>query len=207
MNPDWIVEGPARAATMVVLAHGAGAAMDTPFMDHFARGLSAARLRVVRFEFPYMAERRTTGKRRGPDRAAVLEQTWRDVVAELGKPERTIIGGKSMGGRYASMLADELQVKGLVCLGYPFHAPGRPDKLRVDHLKVLKTPTLIVQGTRDTMGTQEEVKGYGLPRRLKFHWSPDGDHSLKPRKKSGHTLEGNLDAAVQAVIDFAAGLD
>ena len=206
MDDAWLVDGPKRAKRTVVLAHGAGAAMDTPFMNFFAEGLAARGLQVVRFEFPYMAKRRTTGTRGGPDRAPVLMQTWRDVVAALGEPGRIVIGGKSMGGRYATMMADELGVGGVFALGYPFHAPGRPDKPRVDHLKTLKTPCLIAQGTRDSMGNEEEVPGYGLPGRIRVHWLGDGDHSLKPRKKSGRTLEQNLGEALEVLEAFVAGV-
>ena len=124
---EWRVNGPARAEWTVVLAHGAGAPMDSPFMEEIANGCAAAKLRCIRFEFPYMARRRTDGARPGPDRAPVLEKCWHNVVAAIGNPDRLIIGGKSMGGRIASHIADQAAVAGLVCLGYPFHPPGRID--------------------------------------------------------------------------------
>jgi len=199
---DLLTDGPKRAKQTLVLAHGAGAPMDSPFMADIAAGVAAHGVRVVRFEFPYMAGRRTTGKKRGPDRPPVLLDTWRAVVDELGGGEGLFIGGKSMGGRIASMVADELGVRGLICLGYPFHPPGRPDKLRVDHLMKLKTPALFLQGTRDTMGSREEVADYGLPRRIELSWLEDGDHSLKPRKKSGRTLEQAMAEAVERAVAF-----
>ena len=143
--PELLINDPHRGDRTIVLAHGAGAAMDTEFMDTFADGLANHGLRVVRFEFPYMATRRITGKRRPPDREPILRDTWHRVVDSIGA-DRVIIGGKSMGGRIASLIADEAQVAGLVCLGYPFHPTGKPDKLRVEHLNSIKTPTLIVQG-------------------------------------------------------------
>ena len=199
---ELLSDGPKRAKRTLVLAHGAGAPMDSPFMEDMAAGVAKAKIRVVRFEFPYMAERRTTGKKRGPDRPAVLLDTWRSVIDALGGGEKLFIGGKSMGGRIASMVADEVGARGLVCLGYPFHAPGRPDRLRVDHLKKLKTPALLLQGTRDTMGSAEEVPGYGLPKRIGLHWLEDGDHSFKPRKKSGRTLEQAMAEAIEATVQF-----
>lgn len=199
---ELLSDGPKRAKWTLVLAHGAGAPMDSPFMEDMAAGVAKAKIRVVRFEFPYMAERRTTGKKRGPDRPPVLLETWRSVIGELGGGEKVFIGGKSMGGRIASMVADEAGARGLVCLGYPFHAPGRPDRLRVDHLKKLKTPALFLQGTRDTMGSAEEVPGYGLPKRIEVRWLEDGDHSFKPRKKSGRTLEQAMAEAVEATVQF-----
>src|SRR5690606_10507373 len=155
---------PAPGAPILVLAHGAGGAMDEPGLDAIARGVAAAGVRVARFEFPYMAARRADGRRRPPDREPVLLDTWRAVVAQLGGsgasppgPRDLAIGGKSMGGRMASRVADELGVRALVCLGYPFHPPGAPERLRTAHLATLRTPTLIVQGTRDRVGTREEV--------------------------------------------------
>lgn len=199
-------DGPADAPVHLVLAHGAGAPMDTPFMDAIATGLAARGGRVTRFEFPYMARRRTTGKRGGPGSANTNLGAWRDMVDELGPAERLVIGGKSMGGRLASMLADELEVRALVCLGYPFHPPGRPEKLRTAHLEGLRTPALIVQGERDPFGVPADVAGYRLSDRIEVHWLADGDHSFKPRKKSGTTLEANLVDAVEAIDRFLAGL-
>ncbi len=201
-----LIEGPARARRTLVLAHGAGAAMDTPFMGAVASGVAAAGIRVVRFEFPYMAARRE-GRRPPPDREPVLRRSWDDVVAALGRPEQLVIGGKSMGGRIASMVADGLGVGGLVCLGYPFHPTGKPGTLRVAHLEALRTPTLIVQGERDPMGTRAEVEGYRLSPAIRLHWLADGDHSFKPRKASGATLEAHLGEASAAVAAFIRSLD
>src|SRR5712691_2037708 len=143
----YLTDGPDDAQQTLVLAHGAGGAMDSTFLNIIARGLAARGMRVVRFEFPYMARRREGEKRGAPDREPVLLDAWRNVVRELGTD--VAIGGKSMGGRMASMVADELGVRGLVCLGYPFHPPGKPQQLRTKHLAALRTPTLIVQGERD----------------------------------------------------------
>src|SRR5258706_4950596 len=101
--------------------------MDTPFMTKVAGGLGECGIRWVRFEFPYMAARRTGGKRGAPDRPPVLLGTFREVVSQLGGGDRVFIGGKSMGGRIATMVADELGVRGVVCFGYPFHPPGKPE--------------------------------------------------------------------------------
>jgi len=201
---DLILDGPARpaeSALTLALAHGAGAPMDSPFMAAFAAGLAAEGIRVARFEFPYMAARRHDGRKRPPDREAVLLEAWRQVVARLG-PARLAVGGKSLGGRMASMVADETGAKGLVCLGYPFHPPGRPDKLRTAHLETIKTPTLIVQGTRDPFGGPGEVEGYPLSPAVRLHWAEDGDHSLAPRKASGRTTEQNWAEAIAATAAF-----
>lgn len=201
MAPELIFNGPRDAAATVVLTHGAGADMNTPFMEAFAQGLAAQNLRVARFEFPYMQKIRETGRRRPPDRAPVLLQTWEAVIDSLDT-RPLLIGGKSLGGRIASMMADKKQVSGLICLGYPFHPPGKPDRLRTEHLLTLKTPTLICQGSRDPFGTAEEVAQFGLPASIRMHWLGDGDHSFNPRKKSGRSCDQNWQEAIQAVVDF-----
>ena len=122
----FLIGGPAEAKLAIVLAHGAGAPMDSPFMNAIATGLAAGGFRVVRFEFPYMRARREGGKRGAPDREPLLLQAWRDAINDLGVGTPPVIGGKSLGGRTASMVADEMGVRGLVCLGYPFHPPGKP---------------------------------------------------------------------------------
>ncbi|MDH5748745.1 MAG: dienelactone hydrolase family protein [Rhodospirillales bacterium] len=203
--PDLLYDGPADAALTIALAHGAGAPMDTPFMDAFAQGLAGHGFRVARFEFPYMAQRRTGGNKRPPNPAKILNETWQAVIDQLG-PDSLIIGGKSMGGRYASMIADKAGVKGLVCLGYPFHPPGKPDNTRIDHLRRLKTPALILQGTRDSLGAREEVSAYPLDPAIRVHWLEDGDHGFKPRKKSGRTEAQNWDEAIETFAAFAGGL-
>jgi hypothetical protein len=202
----FLVDGEADAATTVVLAHGAGAPMDTPFMDAFARGLATTGLRVVRFEFPFMRARRSEGKRKPPDRARVLLEAWRSVIAALGDPGTLVIGGKSMGGRMAGMVADEAGVKGVACLGYPFHPSGKPERTRTGHLETMRTPTLIVQGTRDSLGKPEEVAGYALSKAIRLHWLEAGDHDFKPTKASGRTLEQNWQEGIAAVAEFVKGL-
>src|SRR5262245_18430690 len=132
-RPELYVNGPQAAEWHIDLAHGAGAGMDTPFMNALAEGLADAALRVARFEFPYLAQARRSGQKRPPDREPVLRASWLQVVAELAQ-RRLVIGGKTMGGRMASLVAEEAKVAGLVCLGYPFHPVGKPDQLRVAHL-------------------------------------------------------------------------
>jgi predicted alpha/beta-hydrolase family hydrolase len=200
--PNLLIDGPRGAGRTIILAHGAGAAMDTDFMNAFARGLAKHGLQVVRFEFPYMAARRDTRQRRPPDREPVLRETWLRVIGSV-KAEDLFIGGKSMGGRIASLVADEAEVAGLVCLGYPFHPTGKPEQLRVEHLKTIKTPTLIVQGERDPFGTRQEVAGYKLSKNVRIHWLVDGDHSFKPRKSSARTQDENWAEGVDAVAAFA----
>lgn len=205
-QPEFILEGSSKAPLTVVLAHGAGAPMDSPFMTTVAEGLADRDLRVARFEFTYMRARRIKGTRTAPDREPILLDRWRDVIRSMGGGQRLVIGGKSLGGRIASMIADEAGVRGLVCLGYPFHPPGRPPGTRIKHLKSLRTPALIVQGTRDSFGTRSEVESYQLSQQIHFAWIEDGDHSFKPRARSGRTEQQNLTAAIDAVRDFVGQL-
>ena len=202
----FLVDGPARAPLTLVLAHGAGAPMDSPFMKTVAAGIAKEGYRVLRFEFPYMHARRE-GKRKPPDRQPVLRQAWLDAIHEAanGRGASSVaIGGKSMGGRIASMVADEAGVAGLVCFGYPFHPPGQPDKLRVAHLENLETRTLILQGARDAFGTEDEISRYLLSKKIRILFLPDGDHSFKPRASSGRTEKQNLEEAVAAAAAFLA---
>lgn len=195
---------PGQASPAVLLAHGAGAGSESEFQLRVAEGLAEHGLAVARFDFPYMAKSRLDGRRRGPDpQPRLLDAMRAAATATDCPPEQLVLAGKSMGGRMASMLADELGVAGVIALGYPFHPPGQPDKLRTAHLEALQTPCLILQGERDPFGTTDEVAHYTLSEQIEIQWLPDGDHSLKPRKKSGHSLTENLDRAIAAAAAFA----
>ncbi len=189
---------------LLILAHGAGAPMDSPFMQRMAELLAERGVGVLRFEFPYMAERRRSGGKRPPNPQAQLLECWREVYRlvreQVSGP--LAVGGKSMGGRMASLLADELEADALVCLGYPFHAAGKPEKPRVAHLAELRTPTLIVQGERDALGGRERVGGYSLSPSIEIQWLETADHDLKPLKASGFSHEQHLQRAAQVVADF-----
>lgn len=183
----------------LLLAHGAGAGMDSPFMEQLAEALARRDLRTLRFDFPYMAQARAEGRRRPPNPAPVLLEHWRAMVATWRAAESAPLwlAGKSMGGRMASLLADDLGATGLVCLGYPFHPAGKPERLRTEHLATLATPTLIVQGERDALGTRTEVAGYALAPTLEVQWIATADHDLKPLKSSGLSQ-------TQALVETAA---
>jgi len=187
MSERFLFDGPSDAPVTILLAHGAGAPMDSASMSATAKALASAGFRVARFEFSYMASRRTEAGRKPPPRAETLIPEYRQAVAELAAPGHLIIGGKSMGGRVASMAADTLRdegaIAGLLCIGYPFHPPGKPAQLRTRHLADLRTPTLICQGTRDEFGAREEVAEYALADSIELFWLDDGDHDLRPRKK------------------------
>lgn len=196
------------ASASLILAHGAGAPMDSPFMEQMAVRLAARGVAVCRFEFAYMAARRQGMGRRPPSPQAQLLAQWREVHALVRQQATGLlaVGGKSMGGRMASLLADETGVDALVCLGYPFHPAGKQDKPRVAHLAALQTPTLVVQGERDALGSRETVEQYRLSPAINVHWLAAADHDLKPLKRSGLTHDQHLNSAADAVAAFLRGL-
>lgn len=211
MGEKFLIDGPDDARVTILLAHGAGAPMDSASMTATAEALAAAGFRVARFEFGYMAARRTADGRKPPPRAETLNPEYKAAVAELDAKTPLVIGGKSMGGRVASMVADDLhstgKIIGLLCLGYPFHPPGKPEQLRTKHLAGLTTPTLICQGTRDEFGTREEVPGYALSKAIELLWLEDGDHDLKPRKSiSGFSAADHLKTMAEVVAAWAGRL-
>lgn len=197
-------DGSESAETSLILAHGAGAGMDSDFMAFVATRIAARGFRVVRFDFPYMVQRRITGKRSPPNRMPVLLDSFRQVFNSLSGP--VVVGGKSMGGRVASMLADELNASGLICFGYPFHPAGKPDQLRVENLRHLQTPALFIQGTRDRLGSHEEVSTYPLSSIIEMLWLEDGDHSFKPLKKSGFSQQQHWLRAVEVAVEWMSNL-
>lgn len=206
----FLFDGPDKADVTILLAHGAGAPMDSLSMTAAAKALAGVGFRVARFEFDYMAARRG-GTSRPPPRAEKLNPQYLAAIAALAATGTLVIGGKSMGGRVASMVADGLfetgRIGGLLCLGYPFHPPAKPEQLRTGHLIDLNTPTLIVQGTRDEFGTREEVSTYRLSPAIDILWLEDGDHDLKPRKRvSGFSAADHLGTMAAAVSAWAGRL-
>lgn len=188
-----------------VFAHGAGAPMDSNFMNAIAERLALKGIEVIRFEFPYMAERRSLAKRRPPSPVAQLAVFYRDLLVQLAphlQGRKVFIGGKSMGGRIASMIANQCQCEGVIALGYPFHPVGKPETLRIEHLSALTKPLLIVQGTRDKLGSLDEVVTYPLPSQVQILWLEDGDHDLSPRVKSGFTFEHHLQVTINRLHNF-----
>lgn len=203
---EFLVFGGEKRLTLI-LAHGAGAPMGSAFMVFMAGKISEAGFRVVLFEFDYMKRARLEGRRFPPDRPEKLLAKWQQVIGEF-QDGPLVLGGKSMGGRMASMLLAESPdlAKGLVCLGYPFHPPGRPEVLRVAHLERVACPALICQGERDALGNKAEIQGMAFPANFEFFWLPDGDHSLKPRVKSGFTEVENLNNAASKIVGFLESL-
>ncbi len=210
----FLVTGPREAKAELVFAPGAGAPATSAWMERFSHLLADAGIRALRFDFDYMAARQRTGSRRPPPKAEALTAEYEAAIVAAaeapGGRGPLLIGGKSLGGRVASLIAqsafDRERIAGLVCVGYPFHPPKQPEKLRTAHLIDLSCPSLIVQGERDPFGGPSEVAGYGLSDAIRVHWARDGDHDLAPRRSSGVTLAGNLGEAVHEIVRFAGGL-
>ncbi|UUM29878.1 alpha/beta fold hydrolase [Vibrio japonicus] len=198
---DYLIDGE-NGQPIFLFAHGAGAGMDHEFMASVAQGLAKKGIQVIRFNFPYMAKRAEDGKKRPPDRAPKLLEAYQQVISEYAKDKAIVIGGKSMGGRMASLLADEESVAAVACLGFPFHPPGKPENYKGEHLATVKKPLLILQGERDTFGKKEEFGEFALSESVQVEFLPDGDHSFKPRKRSGFTEQGNIDLTVQRIATF-----
>ncbi|MDH5630749.1 MAG: alpha/beta hydrolase [Gammaproteobacteria bacterium] len=193
-----------------LMAHGAGADKDSDWMIGFDNKLDPHDIEVIRFNFPYMQERTKTGKKRPPDRQSKLLESFVNEIERIEDDCVLFIGGKSMGGRMASLLmVDDAispiikdKVKGVICLGYPFHPPGKPEKFKGAHLPEINVPLLILQGERDTFGNRQEIENYAFSDSTKIQFLADGDHSFKPRVKSGLTLDDNLYSAANLVKDF-----
>lgn len=202
-----------RAGLTALLGHGAGANQLSGFMRMFARGLAARGLDVMTFNFIYMEQGRSV-----PDQKPKLESCFRAVIETIAKHRklknnRLVVGGKSMGGRIASQVVAErndqplaLDVSGLVFLGYPLHPPGNPAKLRVEHLEQIQKPMLFVQGTRDALGTPEEIQPFikNLRPPAKIYPIEGGDHSFKAPKKFGLPQEQIYENAMDEIVRWAA---
>jgi uncharacterized protein len=202
-------ETPAKAT--ILLVHGSGAAVDSPFLQRMTEALVEQGFAVARFEFAYMARRRVDGVRQPPSAVEKLVVEYRRAIRQLfAEPDLVhpvLIAGKSLGGRVAIMTAGEdipEPVAGVACFGYPFHPSGDAEKLRLAPLSACKLPLFIAQGERDEFGNRDEVQSYDLPAGLNVLWLEDGSHDFGPRGSSPATLKGNIAAAAEAVAGFAA---
>ncbi|MGF1775491.1 alpha/beta family hydrolase [Vibrio nomapromontoriensis] len=202
---NLIFDGP-EGAPIFLFAHGAGAGMDHEFMHDIASRLAAKEIRVVRFNFPYMIKRAEDGKKRPPDRAPKLLAAMTEVIEYIAGDSQIVIGGKSMGGRMASLLSEHDNVRAVACLGFPFHPPGKPEKYKGEQLASIAKPCLILQGERDTFGKREEFDAFEFSNEVSVTFIPDGDHSLKPRKSSGFTETQNRQMAVDRLALFVKGI-
>lgn len=188
----WAIPEPYDRRMAVILAHGAGNDMHHPFMCFFHERLAAEGILSVKFNFPYKEQ-----GRKAPDRMPVLLAAWREIVQSVSNhpelaPQQLFLGGKSMGGRAASVLVSEgHSCAGLIFLGYPLHPPGKPDKLRSEHLFQIQCPMLFIQGTRDRLCELQQLRTIldRLPAPVTLHVVEDGDHSFKVPKRTGRSEE------------------
>lgn len=186
---------------MLLLTHGAGLPSDSPWMKLLADKLGSFGIAVERFDFDYMTRSKAEGRRRPPPRAERLVEEFAGKAKRF-QGQKIYLSGKSLGGRVAALLACEMKVAGVIAFGYPFHPPGKPENLRVRHFPQVQCPVLICQGTRDPFGTFPEVEALELPSHFKVQWLPDGNHDLRPPKRSTATFQGNLELAAQATAEF-----
>jgi len=211
MSGDY--EGPRKGADRaVLLAHGAGSDRNAPALVVVAAALADAGIPSLRFDYPYRA-----AGRRPPDRPPVLDAATRAAAAELASraglpPERLVLGGRSMGGRYCSLVvgaeSDPVPALGVLLLGYPLQAMGKPEKRRDDHFKRLRCPVLFLSGTRDTLAPRQaltrsarKVKGP-----VTLHWLATADHGFRPLKRSGRTIEGVLCDVAETCVTWVGAL-
>ncbi|MBL4900798.1 MAG: hypothetical protein JKX76_14395 [Colwellia sp.] len=196
----------------IVFAHGAGADMHHEFMEQVSGLLNKAKINVLRFNFPFMDKRIALGKRYPPDRMPKLIACYKQVINNLAVIDSNqavlplFIGGKSMGSRVAATIAADddiaMLIQGVFCIGYPFHPTKKPEKLRLEPLQNTQKSVLILQGDRDTLGSQAEIAQYEVSPLCHTVFLPDGDHSLKPRVKSGYTHQQHIETAVNALVKF-----
>lgn len=195
------------ADALYVMAHGAGGHMEHATMDGLAAAVRGAGIDVARFNFLYREKGRG-----GPDRMPKLQACFAAVVDSVRTrvaPRRLLIGGQSMGGRCASMLAaDGFATDGLLLLAYPLHPAGKPAQLRSDHLSDIEVPTLLFNGTRDSLCQQELMDEAlaELPSRFTMHWLEGSDHGYKVLKRSGRTQQDVFDEIGAATRSWLAGL-
>jgi predicted alpha/beta-hydrolase family hydrolase len=209
----YVYQGPRRGIDRaVLLAHGAGTDLDAAPLRALADALADAKIPSLRFNYPY----RDAG-RNAPDRPAVLLESTRAAVVELARrtklpSERLVIGGRSMGGRYCSLVAgaedDPVPVRGLLLLGYPLHAAGKPEKVRDDHFRRLTAPVLFVSGTRDSLAAKPDLQKSARKVRGKVSWCwlDTADHGFRPLKSSGRTLDDVLATAAEASVAWVQQL-
>ena len=207
---------PSGADRAVLLAHGAGSDRNAAALVDVADGLAAVGIPALRFDYPYRA-----AGRRAPDRAAVLDAATRDAAAELARraglpPERLVLGGRSMGGRYCSLAVgagvdgegDPLPALGLLLLGYPLHPAGKPERRRDEHFGRLRVPVLFVSGTRDALAPKAELTRAAkkIEGPVSFHWLESTDHGYRPLKASGLTRDDVVAEVRETSVTWVRGL-
>ena len=189
-------------STGVILGHGAGGNMHSEFMSYFQRKIAEVGYACMKFNFPY-----SQNKKKVPDPQPVLMASYRKAI-EAMPSEKVVIGGKSMGGRIASYVADSDKVRGLLFLGYPLHAPGKVDQLRDEHLYRIQKPMLFISGTKDPFAREDlllsTLKKIG--KYAELHAVQGGGHSLEVSRKTGLPTDEIRTAAVDAIVRWLRNL-
>lgn len=205
------LDQPEHPKALLLLAHGAGAPMDSPFMNQLCQALLAQAVTVIRFEFTYMQQRRADGRRRPPPAINTLVDEYQHMIQAVGAWQTASphvqslplwLAGKSMGGRVATLVAAQQASEsyaGVAVFGYPFHPPGKPENTRIAHFGQCSVPVHIFQGTRDPFGRPEEVADYCLPATVTLHWLATGNHDAEPTKKSGISQQALLQHAAESL--------
>lgn len=192
---EFIKDKPAQPKARLLLAHGAGAGAGSDFMCQLATQLQQHNIEVWRFNFNYMQRFIDTGKRSLPDKLPLLQQQFSQLIEQCPDDLPLFIGGKSMGGRVASMLDPHSKIRAIFAFGYPFHAPKK-QQWRIEHFTALGCKLFIAQGERDAFGSRDEVAAQQWPQ-ISLTWLTDGDHDLKPRVKTGLTQSQLIAQAAQ----------
>ncbi|MCC2603903.1 alpha/beta family hydrolase [Planctobacterium marinum] len=185
----------------LILAHGAGQGMESDFMQQCKTLFEVAGVKCTLFDFDYMSEMKRLGRRRPPERLPKLIEQFNAQFVEPGELP-LFIGGKSMGGRVASHVLQASPALGGICFGYPFHPPGKSEKIRTEHLSSISKPLLVLQGERDPFGKPEEIESYRLPDSLMVTFIPAGEHSFITTRSSGVSWQENMQFAVAQACQF-----
>ncbi len=202
----FITEGKESSPDTIILAHSSGAPMNSEFMNYFSKNLSKLGFFCVRFQFPYMTKQIIEGKKSFPDKFDVLKKSWLIAINHVNKKD-VIIGGKSMGGRIATLIANEVKPKGVIVLGYPFFNSRGTNENRLKHLENINTPTLICQGENDNLGKRCEVEKLHLSKKINIHWIESANHSLIPPKRTGKTMNQCWDRCIVSIKYFINSLN
>ena len=203
---EFITEGKESSPDTIILAHSSGEPMNSEFMNYFSKHLSELGFFCIRFQFPYMTKQIIEGRKKPPDKIDSLIKSWCIAINHINK-NNIIIGGKSMGGRIATLIANKVNPKGIVVLGYPFFNPKGKTKNRTEHLKNINIPTLICQGENDTLGKRPQVEKLHLSKKINLHWIESANHSLIPLKRTGKTRNQSWDECIIAINKFIKNLN
>ncbi|MBL4608380.1 MAG: hypothetical protein JKY01_11215 [Pseudomonadales bacterium] len=201
-STTYLINGINNGGLTLVLSHGLNSSVNGPFMEKMTDGLAAHGFKVIRFEFPFMVEGRLNDAPVYIENTASLESHWKKVVSELGTPEKLVIGGKCIAAFAASRVADQLGVRGVIGLGFPFVSPDPDLILDQNHLKSMRTPTMIIQGSDDPLGSSANVDDSVFSHTTSLHWLENAGHNFIPSKNSKKSHDENILDAMEWIAEF-----